>query len=355
MNEAVVLVATGASTPVGRSAPASAAAVRAGITGFTQHPYLVDTVGEPVRAAIAPWLDIALAGADRLEALLFPAIDEALAVLRKAAEPGSKVMPMAIALGLASPRPGVPGNLQSTMKARLRDKYGAQFSSAACFAAGHAASLLALDAAISKLRQGTLQACMVAGVDSMIDAQALEWLESCDQLHGAGHMNNAWGLIPGEGAGALLLMGAPTAKRLGLPVLATLLGAGLAQEPKCIKTDTVCTGEGLTSALKAALVALPREGKVSDIYCDMNGEPYRADEFGFAALRTKAHFENAGDFLAPADCWGDMAAAGGALHVMLAAAAINKGYARGPHSLVWASSEGGDRAAVLLSAALSGG
>jgi 3-oxoacyl-[acyl-carrier-protein] synthase-1 len=355
MNETVVLVAVGASTPVGRSAPASAAAVRAGITGFAQHPYLVDTVGEPVHAAIAPWLDIALTGADRLEALLFPAIDEALAVLRKAGEPGGKAMSMAIALGLASPRPGVPNNLQSTMKARLREKFGAQFSSAACFPAGHAASLLALDAAISKLRQGTLQACMVAGVDSYIDAQALEWLESSDQLHGAGHLNNAWGLLPGEGAGALLLMTATTAKRLGLPALAMLLGAGLAQEQKCIKTDTVCIGEGLTSALKVALAALPRQAKVSDIYCDMNGEPYRADEFGFAALRTKAHFESAGDFLAPADCWGDVAAAGGALHVMLAAAAINKGYARGPHALVWASSEGGDRAAVLLSAAPSGG
>jgi 3-oxoacyl-[acyl-carrier-protein] synthase-1 len=355
MNETVVLVAAGASTPVGRSAAASAAAVRAGITGFTQHPYLVDTVGEPVRAAIAPWLDIALAGADRLEALLFPAIDEALAVLRKVGEPAGQTLPMAIALGLGSPRPGVPSNVQSTMKARLREKFGAQFSSAACFAAGHAASLLALDAAISKLRQGSLQACMVAGVDSYIDAQALEWLESSDQLHGAGHLNNAWGLIPGEGAGALLLMTATTAKRLSLPALAMLLGAGHAQEQKCIKTDTVCIGEGLTSALKVALAALPRQAKVSDIYCDMNGEPYRADEFGFAALRTKAHFESAGDFLAPADCWGDVAAAGGALHVMLAAAAINKGYARGPHAMVWASSEGGDRAAVLLSAAPSGG
>ena len=55
-----------------------------------------------------------------------------------------------------------------------------------------------------------------------------------------------------------------------------------------------------------------RRAKVSDVYCDLNGEPYRADEFGFAALRTKEHFASASDFVAPADCWGDVAAAGGA-------------------------------------------
>ena len=36
----------------------SAAAVRAGISGFAEHPFMIDTAGEPMRAAIAPWLDI---------------------------------------------------------------------------------------------------------------------------------------------------------------------------------------------------------------------------------------------------------------------------------------------------------
>src|SRR5204863_8241044 len=58
MAEPVYLVGLGATTPVGRDALSTAAAVRAGISGFAEHPYLFDTAGEPIRAAIAPWLDI---------------------------------------------------------------------------------------------------------------------------------------------------------------------------------------------------------------------------------------------------------------------------------------------------------
>ena len=53
----VYFVGLGASTPVGRDALSSAAAVRAGISGFAEHPYMIDSAGEPMRAAIAPWLD----------------------------------------------------------------------------------------------------------------------------------------------------------------------------------------------------------------------------------------------------------------------------------------------------------
>ena len=71
-----------------------------------------------------------------------------------------------------------------------------------------------------------------------------------------------------------------------------MLGVGVATEAKRIKTETVCIGEGLTEAFRAALASMPVGAKVTDIYCDMNGEPYRADEFGFTALRTKEYFES---------------------------------------------------------------
>lgn len=80
----------------------------------------------------------------------------------------------------------------------------------------------------------------------------------------------------------------------------------------------------------------------------MNGETYRADEFGFAALRTRERFRSATDFVAPADCWGDIGAAGMPLHSALALIANRKRYGKGPISLVWASSESGERGAVLL-------
>jgi 3-oxoacyl-[acyl-carrier-protein] synthase I len=348
MAERVVIVAMGACTPVGRDAWSSAAAVRAGISGFAQHPYMIDTAGEPMRVAMAPWLDIALSGADRLEALLFPAIDQALEPIT--AQLGSQLK-MALALGLPSARPGLPEDIQQQMLSRVKKRYGQLFNGAASFCAGHAAGLIALQAATTKLAQGDLQACIVAGVDSYIEPLTLEWLESCDQLHSAGPLNNAWGFIPGEAGSAMLLMRESVAKATGLAPLAVVLATGTAMEPKRIKTETICIGDGLTQAFSAALAALPNGATVSDIYCDMNGEPYRADEFGFTALRTKDAFDSPSNFTAPADCWGDVAAAGGPLHLTLATIAAIKGYHRGQIAFVWASAEQGERAGALIARA----
>ena len=132
-----------------------------------------------------------------------------------------------------------------------------------------------------------------------------------------------------------------------------MLGTGTAFEPKHIKTETVCIGEGLTQAFRNALAVLPRGTNVTDVYCDMNGEPYRADEYGFTCLRTKEVFESASDFVAPADCWGDVAAAGAPLHIMLATVAGTKGYANGTIAFTCASAEDGERASALL--AVGGG
>jgi 3-oxoacyl-[acyl-carrier-protein] synthase-1 len=348
--EPIYVVALGASTAVGRDAWSSAAAVRAGISGFTQHPYMIDTAGEPMRAAIAPWLDIGLSGTERFGALLLPAIDQALIPV---AETQAGPLRIALSLGLPCPRPGLPGDLQSVLVKTLSEKYRHIFSAVAAFPNGHAAGLLALDAAVKKLVEGAFDACVVAGVDSYIEPETLEWLEESDQLHSAGPLNNAWGFIPGEGAGALLLMRGEVAQRLRFTPLARVLGVGTAFEPKRIKTETVCIGEGLTQAFRGALAALPGGIKVTDVYCDMNGEPYRADEYGFTCLRTKEAFESPSDFIAPADCWGDVAAAGAPLHLMLAAIAGAKGYANGNVAFAWASAEGGERSAALM--ALGGG
>jgi 3-oxoacyl-[acyl-carrier-protein] synthase-1 len=339
MSEDVYIVGLGANTAVGRSAWATAAAVRAGISGFTQHPYMIDTAGEPMRAAIAPWIDIGLQGVDRFEALLFPAIEEALSVLGRLPSDAARWA-------------GLPADLGPQLVARLSARYKDFFGSAAAFSAGHAAGLLGVQAACTKLRQGALDACVVAGVESWIEPETLEWLEESDQLHGAGPFNNAWGFIPGEAGAALLLMRESVVKSLNLQALACVLAVGSAHEPKRIKAQTVCIGEGLTAAFRDTLAALPAGALVTDIYCDMNGEPHRADEFGFTALRTKEHFESLSDFHAPADIWGDVSAAGALLHLGLACVAARKQYARGPYAFAWASAEMGERAAALVACAI---
>jgi 3-oxoacyl-[acyl-carrier-protein] synthase-1 len=343
--DSIYVAALGASTPLGRDAWSSAAAVRAGLSAFTEHPYMIDSAGQPMRAAIAPWLDPDLGGAARFEALLLPAIHQVLEPIVDLLPPANR---QAIAIGLPAPRPGRPDDLDRALSAAVTRRYGNLFADAALFPIGHAAGLVALESACLTLERGAHHACVVVGVDTYLEPETLEWIEECDQYHGAGPLNNAAGFVPGEAAGALLLMRGSIADRLGLPLLARVVGLGTAFESKRIKTETVCIGEGLTDAFRAALQGLPPAGKVTDIYCDMNGEPYRADEYGFTALRTREAFEHVSEFVAPADCWGDVSAAGGPLHIALAAIAATKGYASGPCALAWASSESGERAAALL-------
>ena len=87
--------------------------------------------------------------------------------------------------------------------------------------------------------------------------------------------------------------------------------------------------------------------KADHMYCDMNGEPYRADEFGFATIRAGGLFRDPSAFTAPADCWGDVGAASGPLFLILAEAAIRKGYAPGPVLAAFTSSESGERCGFL--------
>ncbi len=342
------IVCMGASTPLGQDAWSSAAAVRAGVAGFREHPFMFDTVGEPMKVAMAPWLAVELPIIDRLMNLLIPAIDEALEPLVAIESDMGMTFRVGLALALPPSRPGLPERFQDKIKEKLSLHFANKVEIAAIFPFGHAAGFFALNLVIDGLKNGRFDLCLVAGVDSYIAPETLEWLEDCEQLHGAGSLNNAWGFIPGEAAGALLLAQDNLLARGELDSYGRFLSVGLGTEKLLIKTEATCLGEGLTQAFHAAIAILPAEVKVQNIYCDMNGEPYRANEYGFTVLRTKEQLESATDFIAPADCWGDIGAAGMPLHTILSLVSHRKRYSNGTLSLVWSSSESGERGAGLI-------
>src|SRR5262249_34203757 len=113
----VCVVGVGAQTPVGRSAPASAAAVRAKLGNFAEHPYMLDAAGEPMRVARAPWLPAELPLADRVLALTEAAAREALRPLEALAPGGKRVL--AAVMGLSSARPGLPAEWCRVLGDRL--------------------------------------------------------------------------------------------------------------------------------------------------------------------------------------------------------------------------------------------
>lgn len=335
----------GAVTAVGLTAWASAAAVRAGLSGFASHRFMVDARGEPLSVAECPLNASAPDLGRRIENCLLAAIAQALVPLAKVPA-GALQVELILALPMA--RPGLPDEFTGPILRTVERAFPGRFARVACVTQGSAGALVALCAVLPQLAAAPDRALVVAGADSWLDPDTLEWLEQTGQLHGAGPRNNAWGFVPGEGAGAVLVLQRDAVPAHGLNMFAQVAGIGTGMETSLIRSSGVCLGEGLTAAFRAAFVGLEPNGRVSDVYCDMNGEPYRADEYGFAVLRCRERFVTASDFVAPADCWGDVGAASAPLGMVLATIAPLKAYARGALSLVWASSQGGERGALLL-------
>jgi 3-oxoacyl-[acyl-carrier-protein] synthase-1 len=199
---------------------------------------------------------------------------------------------------------------------------------------------MAIQSAWDAISSGATELALAGGVDSYMEPDTLEWLEAHDQVHSAGSDNNAYGFIPGEASGFVLLASDVTAARLRLDAALELVKVAFARERNLIKTDSVCTGEGMSELFR---LLTDETWRADHLYCDMNGEPYRADEFGFAVIRAGEVFADPSSFTAPADCWGDVGAASGPLFLMLAEFANRKGYTPGPVISAFTSSESGER------------
>jgi 3-oxoacyl-[acyl-carrier-protein] synthase-1 len=344
MTPAVHIVAMGARTPVGLTAASAAAAVRARITRIAEHPFLADLRGEPVRVARDALLDPGLFGAPRLLALARAALDEV--ILKLGLRSHETLLPLFV--GLPELRPGWTASAVDALgKELVLPREAAPRSSTEVIAAGHAAALEALRRGCETIQQGQAEVCIVGGVDSYLEPDTLAWLEANRQLQRAGARS---AFHPGEGAGFLALAGERACRRLGLRSLGLVVEIQTGQESMLIKSDELNTGRMLSQVIGRATAGVRKLGRrIDHIYCDVNGERYRTEEWGFALLRTQEVFSAEGVAArVPASEWGDVGAASGALLTILATQAWERRYARGPLALVWASSEGGLRAAMLL-------
>jgi 3-oxoacyl-[acyl-carrier-protein] synthase-1 len=350
MTRAVHIVATGARTPVGLDSASSAAAYRAGISGVVRHQFMIDRAGEPMAGATDSSIDPALYGPPRLLALADSALKEVCEPLERVSTP-----PLALPLYLCLPeiRPGFTAQdaaaVQTGMFEMVRSlDVGITEVQVSC--AGHAAGLSAFAVGHQRIQQGALEGCLIGGVDSYFHADTVDWLE--DHLQLAGAVSRS-AFVPGEGSGFCLLLSESASERLGLAGIHRVAGVGVEVETKLIKTEDVCLGVGLTAAVKEAIGgARPAKERIHAIICDINGERYRGEEWGFVCLRLSQYLDDPTGYSSPADCWGDLGAASGPLFAMLACQASLRGHSPGPRTLLWASSERGLRGAVVLDARL---
>lgn len=343
MTTSLEVVAVGARTPVGLAAESSAAAVRAQISRLREHPLLVDASGEPIVFAPDGLLDPKLGARDRMVTLAESVLAEVVSKLSPAV---SRVRQIALHLALPEARPGFSESdatrVLDTIRARWRLPPPVRVTLAG---RGHAGAIRAVERAVQETRGNEDTLFVTAGVDSYHEAETLHWLGSNRRLARNGARN---GFTPGEAAGCLVLASAGLCSRLGLPRLARVRGVGIAEEHLASLRDGEPLGVALSQAIQGAVSALefPRES-IDSVYCDINGERLRSQEWGFALLRTPSVWKSLG-YQAPAGCWGDVGAASGVLGSVLAVQSFVRRYARGPRAVVVASSEGGLRGALLL-------
>ena len=84
------------------------------------------------------------------------------------------------------------------------------------------------------------------------------------------------------------------------------------------------------------------------VACDLNGESERGREWGLCQVRLGARARELGALWHPADCWGEVGAATGALLAGLVCRAFERGYAPADRCVVWTGSDDGARTAVAL-------
>jgi 3-oxoacyl-[acyl-carrier-protein] synthase I len=320
------------------------AALRMGHSAMAASP-IHDSRFEPIKMALVPEdaLPPLAAGIERLplNARQRRMLRLASPALREASESLRDVQRTAVFLGLPEAHPRRPASLDPHFLRHLQQQSDVQFElgTSRVFARGRAAGLLALDAALTVLHERRAEQVLVGGVDTFLDLPLLAELDAEERLLGERVMD---GFVPGEGAAFIALGGAGPGER------ALLTAAGSALDEGHRYGAAPAKGEALSAAFDTMLDGMRGEpAPVATTFASLNGESFGAKEWGVARIRHAELFRPDADIVHPADCTGDTGAAAGTLLLALAQHMLTQQTKPGP-MLIWASSDGADRACAYL-------
>jgi 3-oxoacyl-[acyl-carrier-protein] synthase-1 len=333
------IMASGMVTGLGFNAPASLAALRAGISAVGKIHCADRESGESLNGAkvnLPHWWE----GVGKLADLVGPAIQECLTAARPEA-----VEDIPWLIGVAGrDRPGRPQDLEHQLFEELGARFGRKLHpESRVLPMDQVGCAFALELASGLIDDGKARRVVVAGVDSFLSQPMLDAYVEKRRVMTPGNSN---GFFPGE-AGTAVLVGA--ADSFGGDQLA-ILGWGFARETALIDGTDAFAGHGMTAAVKQALgnagVALT---DVAYRLTDISGEHYKFKEALFAAGRlSSGERDDILDLWHPIEYLGEIGAA--ILPCLLAQAmhAAQEGYAPGPLALCHVGSDSGERAAIVV-------
>lgn len=206
---------------------------------------------------------------------------------------------------------------------------------------GHTSVLSAVAEAAEALAHGRVRRALVLGVDSLVGEDELRWLAFHRRLKTP---ERPVGLMPGEAAAALLLESETEARRRQAVPAGLVTAVEFLNPPREIRDEP--PGLLLARAIEATVA---RVSRVHTIYGDLNGEEWRARQWGTALVRfaQQPPFQGVRQSW-PATSLGDTGAASGAIHLALACRTFLRNPASGDTALVWSQADSGAVASALV-------
>ncbi len=336
MTPGLLIAGCGMCCPVGFSAPAARAAIRAGLDAFEESEF-DDELGAPVIVARLPLGDVW--GPRRL-ALLFEAALAECVREKPSFDPGQTAILLLVA---ERGRPGFTDRWAARCFHACRAVSPAPFhAESRALSLGGVGLPAALAEAHALLTARRVRHVIVAGADTYLNAHTINHYVREARLLSRGGSSD--GFIPGEGAGALLLELA-TPGRAGLHIL----GTGMSEVPRDQADELPARATALTRAVRAALSASGCTMDDLDFrMTDLSGESVRFREAAIADTRLLEHRSRPFPILHLADAIGETGAAVGPLSLAYLAGTMGRGQVPGTAALAHFASDDGARGAVIL-------
>lgn len=334
MTATMDVAALGMACPLGLSARAACAAIRAGLNARQLLPY-ADEDGEPIAGAMLERIEPHRPRRQRWLGLACYALFDLLGA--RMAEMLAQV-PMILVLsdseaatadGFERVRRELSAQLECELPPRLLQ----------IVVGGPSAGLRALVNARAWLTNSA-PGCIVLAADSLVDARSLHGLSQRRRLLTA---RNPDGLSPGEAAACVFLQSS-MARSWG-----RIVGLGVGWEDATFDNDVPLRAEGLVQASRAALGEAGMGLHDVDFrVCDATGESFSFKEHALLPARLLRQRKVAFPLWSTAAMLRHVGAAAGLCGLVMALDACARGHAPGSRALVLAGSDEGERAAAIV-------